>query len=121
MGLSKIHTSWQIKKYFRKAAKTRWRSQYLKKALRPGRAAILVRLILTVMLTAELIYGAGIIARYPRLVFETVGIQVISETGESGKWTVKGPETNWGIRVGPDGIELYREEIGLNPISSSSW
>lgn len=121
MGLSKIHTSWRIKKYFRKAAKTRWRRQYLKKVFRPGKAAIIARFILAVILTAELIYGAGIIILHPRLIFETLGIQVITETGESGKWTVKGPEINWGIRVGPDGIELYREEIGLNSISSSSW
>lgn len=75
----------------------------------------MTRFILTAILTAEVIYGAGIIIRNPRLIFEALGIQVISETEKAREWTITGAETNWGIRIGPDGIQLYREEIGLHP------
>lgn len=110
-----IDGTWQVKEYFRKTARTRWRRRYLKKALKPGRGTIIVRLILTAALTAEVIYGAGIVIRNPRPFFETLGIQVISETGKVWEWAVTGEETSWGLRIGPDGIQLYREEIGLYP------
>lgn len=110
MGSMELHGVWQLKRYFQKTVKSRWRRRYLKKAFRPDGKAQITRLVLAVALAAELIYGAGIIIRNPRLIFETLGIQVISETREGREWTIKGAETNWGIRVGAEGIELYREE-----------
>ena len=109
-----LHGVWQLKRYFQKTVKSRWRRRYLKKAFRPDGKAQITRLVLAVALAvalaAELIYGAGIIIRNPGLIFETLGIQVISETREGREWTIKGAETHWGIRVGAEGIELYREE-----------
>ncbi len=110
MGSMELHGIWQLKRYFQKTVKSRWRRRYLKKAFRPDGKAQITRLVLAVALAAELIYGAGIIIRNPGLIFETLGIQVISETREGREWTIKGAETNWGIRVGAEGIELYREE-----------